>query len=84
MWFAIAIVGAIVLSVVSPKLATASAWMITLGVNVPICMVGCGTIGWGFGLMAGVVPPTLAGWFTSCVVFGGPPAAVMTWWTFKD
>jgi hypothetical protein len=84
MWFAIILLLAVALSVVSPKLATASAWMLTLGVNVPIMMVSAGTIAWGFGLMAGAAAPTLASWFTWCVFFGGPPAALLTWWTFKD
>lgn len=75
---------AVILSIASPRAATAAAWGLTLLVNVPLIAGAAGSFAWLLFMPFGLTSFTLASYLTCLVAVGGPVALAIVAFTFSD
>jgi hypothetical protein len=84
MWMLILIPAAMALTLFFPRFSKVLAWCITLGINVPICLLGAGSIAYAIALIAGMTTGSWESYIMYCLIFGSPFALFITWITHKD
>lgn len=68
----------------SPKLANALAYLLTMGITLPIITVAVGSVTWAGLMAAGILPCSFASYLITLLVVGLPAGCLMSWFALKE